>query len=364
MGMKLVIWPYDTRLFLLNFETKSLMGPFVATCPPAKNIVPNAFHRRFAAQVRVQPVDEPLMQVEMKSKISGVVQANQVADMVAQLARGREADARSQMAWGMHGFSSSYSTIPAASPKGSGRGAANAKNIKGGNNGAAQAAMVKGQGKGKGGGKGTGKAAAGKAAASSPQAALDREGRPYNLWTVVVNFCNVGASYASTVLGKSGAKGDRMFDWDGVRRCVTFLTEELEMEVVGVIFENYWGPDCGAAEVGLPEDIKEMCTAIMQTPRVTGKNHKSADDEMTIKAAYRRNCRFMDNDNYRDWLTELKDVKARAWLEKCQDLLQMRYYFDPQLGTFDTLDGNIPTGMLASKAGDLGLPPASPKSPW
>merc|ERR1719464_2131623 len=82
--------------------------------------------------------------------------------------------------------------------------------------------------------------------------------------------------------------------------------------------------------------------SIELTPRVTGKQHKSADDEMTIKCAYNRNCRFLDNDNYRDWRRGLSQERVRHWLEKCQDVLQMRFYFDTGLGTFDTLDGNIP----------------------
>eukprot|EP00929_Paragymnodinium_shiwhaense_P083807 TRINITY_DN44783_c0_g1_i1.p1 TRINITY_DN44783_c0_g1~~TRINITY_DN44783_c0_g1_i1.p1 ORF type:complete len:1098 (+),score=327.22 TRINITY_DN44783_c0_g1_i1:96-3389(+) len=359
----------DTRLFLLNYESRTLMGPFVAKIPPNKNIVPQAFHRRFAAQVRVMPLEEPLKQVDFKSKLQSVITANQVAELMTQLAAGREADAKTQMAWNMHANGGSSSP----SGKGGPRGAMNMKNAKGNHNHGQPQPLIQanlsGGGKAKGVGKGNGKK--GKAT-NLPQAALDKEGRPYDLSTVVVNFCNVGASYATTVLGKTHANGDRLFDWHGVRQCVKFLIEELEMQVVGVIFENYWGPDCGQAETGLPHDIKEMCTAIMQTPRVTGRNHKSADDEMTIKAAYRRNCRFMDNDNYRDWLQELRDTKTRVWLENCQDLLQMRYYFDPQLGTFDTLDGNIPVGLLASNAAKTGHP-ASPgawhhgkggKSPW
>merc|ERR1712224_839539 len=76
-------------------------------------------------------------------------------------------------------------------------------------------------------------------------------------------------------------------------------------------------------------------------------NHRSADDEMTIKCAYRRNCRFLDNDNYADWRKSMRDEKVRHWLEKCQDILQMRYYFDAGLGEFDTLDGNISHEVLS-----------------
>merc|ERR1711861_28430 len=90
----------------------------------------------------------------------------------------------------------------------------------------------------------------------------------------------------------------------------------------------------------MPIDIKMGCVSIEETPRITGRNHKNADDEMTLKVAYRRNCRFMDNDSYRDWLKELQNNKIKIWLVHSQELLQMRYFFDSQLGCFDTIDGN------------------------
>lgn len=119
------------------------------------------------------------------------------------------------------------------------------------------------------------------------------------------------------------------------------------MQVVGVIHENYRAPDNGSRDFRtLPKDIETMCETVEETPRLMGRNHSSADDEMTIKCAYRRNCRYMDNDNYRDWRQQLKDEKIRFWLESYQEFLQMRYYFDKGQGTFDTLDGNIPAEML------------------
>merc|ERR1712060_578850 len=97
-------------------------------------------------------------------------------------------------------------------------------------------------------------------------------------------------------------------------------------------------------------DIRHACASIEETPRIIGDNHKSADDEMTIKCAYHRNCRFLDNDNYREWKGNLHDAAIRTWLECCQDFLQMRFYFDVGLGAFDTLDGNIPASGLAKQA--------------
>lgn len=183
-------------------------------------------------------------------------------------------------------------------------------------------------------------------------AASDNEGRRYDLNHVVVNFANVGATYSKKVLGKQKERGDKLFDWEGVRRCVTKLRNEHGLSVVGVIYENFMAPDRGrTVPSGVPKDIQNLCESIEETPRLTGSNHGSADDEMTIKCAYHRNCRFMDNDNYRDWKQQMRDEKIRNWLDKCQDLLHMRYFFDSGLGNFDTLDGNIPPGLLASHKG-------------
>merc|ERR1711966_441932 len=101
--------------------------------------------------------------------------------------------------------------------------------------------------------------------------------------------------------------------------------------------------------VGIPPDIRVLCNSIQETPRLDGRNHKSAYDEVTIKCAYRRNCRFLDNDNYRDWKCVMADPKCRTWLDGCQEFMQMRYFFDSELGCFDVLDGNIPSGLLMNR---------------
>merc|ERR1712176_1195567 len=72
---------------------------------------------------------------------------------------------------------------------------------------------------------------------------------------------------------------------------------------------------------------------------------------MTIKCAYHRNCRFLNNDNYKDWQGNMQNEHVRTWMAKCQDFLQMRYYFDTGLGSFETLDGNIPAALLERQAG-------------
>lgn len=182
--------------------------------------------------------------------------------------------------------------------------------------------------------------------------ACDPEGRKYNFKCVVVNMANVGATYSKKVLGKKD--GDKLFDWEGVRRCVRFLKCERKLKVIGVLNENFRGLDNQRyPTVTMPDDITGMCESVEETPRLTGKCHSSADDEMTIKCAYRRNCRFLDNDNYRDWLQQLRDEKVRTWLNKCQDLLQMRYFFDKGLGSFDVLEGNIPAYLLAEGKTDV-----------
>lgn len=189
-------------------------------------------------------------------------------------------------------------------------------------------------------------------APSMPNVGFDVEGRPFNLTTVVVNFANVGASYAKKVLKRipqdPTSKG--LFDWEGVRRCVTYLRTRLDLTVIGVVFENFWATDNDSPhKQEIPYDIRAACESIEETPRIQGRNHCSADDEMTIKCAYNRNCRYMDNDNYRDWKKFLRDPMCKAWLEKYQELLRMGYYFDSSIGNFDTLDGNVPEGLLASQ---------------
>jgi len=172
--------------------------------------------------------------------------------------------------------------------------------------------------------------------AEGTAAASDPDGRDYDLKHIVVNFANVGASYAMTVLGKDPECGDKVFDWEGVRRCVRYLRFQLGMQVIGVVFEHFWGSDRGGPKRELPVDIKTMCASVEETPRLTGRNQKSADNEMSIKCAWRRNCRFLENDS-NEWLTEIRNEKCRVWLEKTQEALRMQYCFDG-LGNFTTLD--------------------------
>lgn len=191
-------------------------------------------------------------------------------------------------------------------------------------------------------------------------APVDAEGRQFDLHHVVVNFANVGATYGEKVLRRT----TRLFDYEGVRRCVRHLVGK-GFQVVGVIYENFRACDDQGREVcSVPDDIKQMCESIELTPRITGVHQRSADDEMTIKCAYRRNCRFLDNDNYSDWRRAMQDTRVRSWLEQCQGFLQMRYFFDTGLGTFDTLDGNSgPPGQQLRSPSSSGRPSAPGGAP-
>lgn len=360
----------DSKLFLFNIETFKLLGPFFPAAPPGNNLMKGAFGGRFSAQVKVQTWEElTLKEATLQNKLpAGPKNAKGVTicmDMLLQ--HGEDASAAVQAAWNSPGeppgTPEGSKLYQAGTPSPGGKG----NSSPGGKGNSSPGGKVASSPAGKGASSPAGKGAlsSGKRSPASmgatppakrskldgPQAGIDKEGRQYDLRTVVVNFANVGATYATKVLGVKQGKGDRIFDWDGVRKCVRYITTDLQMEVVGCIYENYWGPDGDMNQVNLPDDIRQMCRSVQETPRLTGRNHKSADDEMTIKCAYRRNCRFMDNDNYRDWLSELRDERVRNWLENCQDLLQMRYFFDTDLGSFDTIDGNVPVGMLAERAG-------------
>eukprot|EP00929_Paragymnodinium_shiwhaense_P051283 TRINITY_DN25816_c0_g1_i1.p1 TRINITY_DN25816_c0_g1~~TRINITY_DN25816_c0_g1_i1.p1 ORF type:complete len:546 (+),score=156.34 TRINITY_DN25816_c0_g1_i1:151-1788(+) len=179
--------------------------------------------------------------------------------------------------------------------------------------------------------------------------AVDAEGRRYDMTTVVVNFANVGASYGKTCLNRDSWG---LFDWEGVRRAVRYLTSQRKMKVIGVINQDYRATDCNSREQRpMPRDIRQMCACIEEVPRVDGDNHKSIDDEVTILCAYRLNCHWVDNDNYKDWKQQMRDDMVREWLNTCQDFLRLPYFFSALTGTFDVLQGNIPSWVLAPDKG-------------
>jgi len=53
--MQRSIMPKETLVFLFNFETRCLFGPFSANGKPDRDIVPDAWRGRYGAQVQIQP---------------------------------------------------------------------------------------------------------------------------------------------------------------------------------------------------------------------------------------------------------------------------------------------------------------------
>ncbi|CAE7794777.1 unnamed protein product, partial [Symbiodinium sp. CCMP2592] len=168
---------------------------------------------------------------------------------------------------------------------------------------------------------------------------IDNEGRPYNLKLVVVNFNNVGTSFGMIFNGDKEPK----YNWEGVRRCVKELARR-GFKIIGVIYQSWKGWDGDEIVNVVPQDIRSHCESIQETPRIVGGNQRSADDEMTIKCAYHRNCRLLDNDNYKDWLHTLRKAEIRNWYSFSQDRIHMKYFFDSEVGFFETLDGNAARG--------------------
>lgn len=176
--------------------------------------------------------------------------------------------------------------------------------------------------------------------------AKDHLGRKYDLQSVVVNFVDVGMAYAKGVLGKSPKRSSHDFDWEGVRRCVRYLATEREMQVFGVIPEDFQDQDGGAGHrCGLPMDIQLMCEMVEEALPEPYSGQDGAAREMTIERAYSRNCLYVDSGNGAAPLA--CDARCRAWLDRCRDLLHLRYFFDSILGTFDVFDGNVGTPTLA-----------------
>jgi len=163
---------------------------------------------------------------------------------------------------------------------------------------------------------------------------------------VIVNFTNVGTTFATQFYPQTAADGlAPSFHWEGVRLCVKFLRGKRGLDVIGVVFQNQIGcdgqPDGLQEIVGIPGDICENCLCVQEAPRSCSSRQRHADVEMTIKLAFRRHCRFLDNDNYRDWAKHHPDAKIRHWLKQNRKDLQMNYYFDQMLRCFETLDGIV-----------------------
>jgi len=181
---------------------------------------------------------------------------------------------------------------------------------------------------------------------SVPPGAKDAEGRLYDLQAVVVNFADVGTSYAKSVLAKSPQLGAHDFDWEGVRRCVRYMRAEREMQIYGVLPEDFQGEDSGSGHrCGLPFDIQLMCECVEEALPSPPSGEEGAAREMTVERAYERNCLYVDSGNGAAPLA--CHARCQAWLARCRDLLHLRYFFDSTLGTFDVFDGNVGPPTLA-----------------
>jgi hypothetical protein len=98
--MKANIVPEDTLLFLLNFNTLRLMGPFLSFEEAKLDIVRNAFKGNFRAQVRVAPLDMSLLEARMDRRIAcGPKTVAETETLVAKLWAGQQAPANLQEAW-------------------------------------------------------------------------------------------------------------------------------------------------------------------------------------------------------------------------------------------------------------------------
>merc|ERR1719313_2787929 len=180
----------DTLLFLFNFQLNKMMGPFMPLGPPEEDIVPSAFNRRFRAQVKVAPVDMPVLEVTPAAKTNGgPLKAHEVEALKARFMKGQAARDSVQKAW------SDSNQDQDGSPGGpltrqpssvGGGPLARQPSLNGGSPLARQPSFAGGPGP---------------PIKRSRTGPTDMDGRPYDFQTVVVNFANVGASYAEKVLG-------------------------------------------------------------------------------------------------------------------------------------------------------------------
>lgn len=154
--------------------------------------------------------------------------------------------------------------------------------------------------------------------------------------TFVVNFGNIGKS-----------RGD--FDWNNVRKCVLHL-HERNFDVVGVVFENFWGQDSeGRPSTMLPQDIHDLCKAVLFTPRIHNSGYEDVEEEMTLKCAYARNCRYLglvEAKFYNRW-RHLRKPGMASWLWHYRDLLHVRYFFED--GHFHLIEGNMSWSNLEGR---------------
>lgn len=90
----------DTQLFLLNFETLKLIGPFVGISTPELDIAHEAFGGKFSAQICAEPLAEPLLQAALRERLrAGPKSAAEVEQLRGALAAGGAAPDDLQDVW-------------------------------------------------------------------------------------------------------------------------------------------------------------------------------------------------------------------------------------------------------------------------
>jgi len=90
--MQRCVEPGSTMLFLLNFETLKLYGPFTAVSAPDRSIMPGAFGNRFTAHVRVDRLQEAIQECHLPERIGGGPKTSQqVTQLLLQLDQGTTA---------------------------------------------------------------------------------------------------------------------------------------------------------------------------------------------------------------------------------------------------------------------------------
>uniref|UniRef100_A0A7S2JEQ9 Uncharacterized protein n=1 Tax=Alexandrium andersonii TaxID=327968 RepID=A0A7S2JEQ9_9DINO len=112
------------------------------------------------------------------------------------------------------------------------------------------------------------------------------------------------------------------------------------MQIFGVVPEDFQAQDSGSGHrCGLPFDIQLLCECVEEALPEPHSGEPGAAREMAIERAYEKNCFYVDSGNGAAPL--VCEPKCRFWLERCRDLLHVRYFYDSTLGTFDVFDGNV-----------------------
>eukprot|EP00928_Gymnodinium_smaydae_P011003 TRINITY_DN14124_c1_g3_i1.p1 TRINITY_DN14124_c1_g3~~TRINITY_DN14124_c1_g3_i1.p1 ORF type:complete len:670 (+),score=109.62 TRINITY_DN14124_c1_g3_i1:78-2087(+) len=81
----------STELFLFNFQASKLVGPFSAVGSPQRGIARTAFYGKFNAQVRISPLQMPILAVRTEARLApGPKTADEADALQAQLLQGEE----------------------------------------------------------------------------------------------------------------------------------------------------------------------------------------------------------------------------------------------------------------------------------